>query len=281
MVKKISLWKNKLTPPVSYLGGKRREIQRIKDHQPEEFTKLIDVFGGGFSIGLWYIQESPKLKTHYNDINEDITNLYKLLKDGTDVKKVLDEFKKIDLNDEELYYKVSNGEVEIDNNVKYIYLKATSRMGDISRKLFNKRKNKDGSYTNESRNLKSYEKFYKYKDIMKNVEITCKDYKEILDQYKNDKDAFLYLDPPYISKSTTEYGLEFKADNIQYINDFMRDKDTKCKIMLNVDFLGYNYDLFKDMIRDYYSVKYASSTSRAINVYQKYHCIICNYEKLK
>lgn len=277
MPRKVSLWKNKITPPVSYLGGKRREIQKIKDQQPTAFNKFVDVFGGGGSVILWYIQDNPNLKAHYNDINKEITELYGMLKDGSKVSKVLEEFEKIDLNDEEFYYKVANGEVVMNENVKYIYLKATSRMGDIARKLFNKRKNKDGTYTNESRNLKSYKKFYLYKDILKNMEITQLDYKIILEKYKNDENAFLYLDCPYVSKSTGEYGVEFKADNLDYINKFMRDESTKCKVMLNVDFLGYNYHLFKELIKDSYPIKYASSTSRAKNVYQKYHCIICNY----
>jgi len=275
MPKKVSLWKGKLTPCVSYLGGKRREIHHIIKYQPKEFNKLIDTFGGGNAVGLWYSQEYPKLEIHYNDINKEITELYKMLKDGGEITKVLEEFSKIDLNDEELYYKVSNGEIEMNENVKYIYLKSISRMGDIHRRLFNKRKNKDGTYTNESRNLKSYAKFYKYRDVMKNMTITCKDYKEILDQYKDDENAFLYLVPPYISKKTCEYNVEFKADNLVYIKEFM--KTCKCKVMLNVDFLGYTYDLFKDNIKHYYQVKYASSTARAVNIYQKYHCLVCNY----
>ncbi len=52
-----------------------------------------------------------------------------------------------------------------------------------------------------------------------------------------------------------------------------------CKVMLHIDFTGYTYHEFKDMIKYVYPFHYESSTKKkdVRGVYEKYHMIICNF----
>lgn len=275
--RKKGVWKNKLQAPISYLGGKRREIHFIQEYQPDNFKSVIDAFCGGASVGLFYAQEYKNCKVILNDINESQILLLTTLKQGgKELEEVLKEYDNLDKNDEDYYYKLHKGEIkDIHPVVKYLYLKACSKRGDERRGLYAKTKDKKtGEYKPDNRNQKSLKEFNKYKDIMKNVDITMSDYKVLLEGYKDDETAFIYLDCPYVSTKIDQYGSIFEADNLDYIKSFMLN--CKCKVMLHIDFTGFTYDLFKDMIKHYYPVIYASSTS-AKRVYQKYHCIITNY----
>jgi site-specific DNA-adenine methylase len=101
-------------------------------------------------------------------------------------------------------------------------------------------------------------------------------------KYKLDPLAFLYLDPPYNSKNTsTESYIAMSGEYHNYllfIQEFINDPTTKCRVMLNVDFTGDVYCRFKDNIKHHYPVRYSAQTS--INDKSKppiYHTIILNY----
>ena len=66
----------------------------IKDYQPETFNKVIDVFGGGATITMWYLQEDYNVV--YNDLNEDQTLLMFLLKEGGErLDKIIKDYNEV------------------------------------------------------------------------------------------------------------------------------------------------------------------------------------------
>ena len=274
--RKKSLWKNKKPAPISYLGGKRRELFIIDNYKPDNFDKFVDCFCGGASIGFYYSQEG--YKTHLNDLYEEQIKFLKLLKDGGDeLDKLIEGYKKIDFTDEEYFYKVFKNEIKMDKVLRYIYLKSSCKRGDERRGLFGKSiDKKTGEYVIDKRNgISKMEKFKEYHKVMKNMTITLNDYKEVMEKYKEDQNAWLYLDPPYVSTKADQYGIEFKAENLDYIKDFM--DTSKCKVMLHIDFTGHTYHLFKDYLKYYYPISYALAKIKKNNIYQRYHCIITNY----
>ena len=101
------------------------------------------------------------------------------------------------------------------------------------------------------------------------------DYKIILDQYRDNKDAFLFLDPPYMFSNNMSYAKQCGTDGndntdmVLVILDYL--KTCKCKVMLIINKLHILDHLFKDYKKGEYTTIYKLS-----NRLSK-HLIITNY----
>lgn len=247
--------------PISYQGSKRKELKYIKEYEPKEFNKLVDVFGGGGSVSMFYL--SRDYKVYYNDINEELIELYHILKNENDTKMLMDKIKDIPQT-EEMFYEMFDGN---RGALRLLYITKFCFRGVINRRMPNKIK--DIFITRDI----SYKHLIEYPKNLINMSITEEDYKIILERYKNDTDAFLYLDPPYISKMNNTYITNFTIEDIIFIRDYF---DTcKCKIMIHIDYTGYTRETFNKYYKYGYSVKYGSNPSK--DVYTKYHLIATNY----
>ena len=260
---KYSTKNKKIQAPISYQGSKRRELKYINQYEPKSFNTLIDVFGGGGSVSIYYIQKSKKVV--YNDINKGLYDLFNILQDETSIKKLQTDLKSID-NNEETFYKIFDSK---ESALKMLYLTKHCFRGVINRRLPNK--DKEGNMI--CKDL-SYSKLNMYPKILKNNFISINShYKDLLLKYKDDKEVFLYLDPPYISKKN-DYEYSFNVKDIEFIKDFMFN--CKCKVMLHIDYTGYTRENFDKFYKIGYSVKYGCNQSNK-DVYGKYHLIATNY----
>lgn len=135
------------------------------------------------------------------------------------------------------------------------------------------RKSKDGTYqptTKKIPDLTTYsESFGENK-----YEITNKDYKEVIEKYRYDPDAFIYLDPPYVSRGSSNAYVSVDENYTDHIEEIMKDPKTKASIMVHLDFTGDNYHKFKDFIKSYYPFKFNIRKHKA----RHYQMIACNYE---
>lgn len=259
--------KKTIKPIIPYMGSKRTELDIIKEYEPKHIDKFVDVFGGACNVSLFY--KNRGFKVHYNDLLEPLYKLIKTISNKEDTEKLLKEYNNID-ETEETFYKIFDKEIEMTDECRFLYLTSA-----CFRSCFKKRTPQlhKGKLKQVNRNyLKDYHKF------MKEMEITNKDYKDILEKYKNDENVFLYLDPPYISKTTKQYGNEFTIKDLEYIKEYMSNY-CDCKVMLHIDFTGYTYHEFKDMIKYVYPFRYVSSCRKKNKrgVYEKYHMIIRNF----
>lgn len=57
--------------PLNYIGSKAKLVESIKEHMPSEYAKFIDVFGGGFNVGI----NIPNKEVIYNDSNYFVKDL--------------------------------------------------------------------------------------------------------------------------------------------------------------------------------------------------------------
>ena len=252
---------------IAYQGSKRKELKIIKEYQPKQFDEIIDVFGGGANVTLYYLKEDYKVQ--YNDILSSMCSLLTTLKDNEKTDKLIKEYNEVVKNNTtEKFYKIFDKEFIISEEARLIYLSGSCFRSLLSRRMPNYRKGVLAK-------CKKIEYYKKFAELLKPLKITNKDYKDILEQYKNDSNKFLYLDPPYVSKNTNDYGVNFSIKDLIYIKKFMGQ--CKCKVMLHIDFTGYTYDLFKQYIKHYYSVKYCMTGSKIKDIYNKYHMFVCNY----
>ena len=262
-----------MKPPMSYQGSKVKEIKKIHENAPEDFDIIVDVFGGGGSVFLSYIETK---KCHYNEIDKKLCDMFNILKDSQETEKLINNLKKIDCNDRDFFKNVFEYKSDLSEIERFLYLTKLSMMGMVNSGKIKLRKCKTtGLLISEGRCLKTFFDLDRFNGKLDNTIITNKSYKYILEEYKDNDKAFLYLDPPYLLTSCTGYDkTTFKFEDLQYIFKCMKDENYKCKIMLNIDYTGYTREAFPELFKCCYPISYNMSS---FNAYQKYHIILCNY----
>lgn len=259
----------RIRSPIPYYGSKYKELFKIYEHEPETFDTFVDVFGGGGSCSLNYGQRGKSV--HYNDFFAPLVQMFQTLQDKEQAAKLEERLRSI-TPDKTNHSDLCDGTMGVMERLFY-----------ISRCTMNIDPHHTGQFTTrfkgrttemkpilpQSVNLSSYP------DSLKNWTITKNDFIDILKQYQHDENAFLYCDPPYVSKTTKQYTTTFTSNDLMTIYNFMKDPLTKCRVMLNVDYTGWTRETFGDLLKTCYPVEYGRS--RSLDIYTKYHLIICNY----
>ena len=265
----------------AYQGSKRGEIVHIMPYVPQVPT-LADVFGGGGSVYLALRRARPDATVIYNDFDIGVYNIFKSVAEGkaaqveAEVSAMLAEhlarpdFEALKLRRNALIDLIDRDETN-KTAVNMLYLQRTSLRGLWNcRNMVNLRKIVQLKIT-------SFNATVNQPDCVRNM-----DYRDIMRVYQADAGAFLYLDPPYNSKNTSTATYRRMAGGyhnyLVFIQEFMNDPATLCKVMLNVDFTGDVYCRFKDRIKVVYPVRYsASNTLGDLSKPPLYHVIICNF----
>ncbi len=205
--------------PLNYTGGKYKLLPELIKRFPDEEGTFIDLFGGGFNVGV-------NVKNHkivYNDLSEQTTRLIKLFyKYNTNeiVNKLEDLIKKYGLSDSE------------KNGYEYYECNSSNGLGQFNKKPFAKlrndynsakksnekdfmlllltifsfnnqiRFNSNGLYnlpvgkrdfnSSTRKNVKIFSEKIKTKEVL----FYSKNFKEI--DYKQFEKPFFYCDPPYL-----------------------------------------------------------------------------------
>ena len=249
--------------PIAYQGSKRKELNYIKQYEPKHFDLFVDVFGGGGSVSMFYIQQNKKVR--YNDLNKGLNDLFNILQNTDKIKELQNELSNIN-NTEEVFYEIFDSK---SSCLRMLYLTKHCFRGVINRRLPNK--DKQGNMIIKDL---SYKKLLNYPEILKKDFIsTNNNYKKLLEEYKDNENVFLYLDPPYVSKKN-DYEGDFNIKDIEYIKDYLNI--CKCKVMLHIDYTGYTRETFEKYYKYGYSVKYGCNQSNK-DIYSKYHLIATNY----
>jgi len=245
------------------LGNKTTDIKYFKDLLPMESKYIIEPFGGTFALSR-IVYKDQKYKKFVNDNDPTLWEIYKnpqlysdlLTKVNNHASKNYDEKKKYIIFKD--FLKDIEDDKTIDKNTPmYKYLR--------------------------------YEKFIRgnlYKhckkinhtiflEQMKDIKFSNDDYVEVINKFKNKKDAFIFLDPPYLFSDNSQYSKQQTdsdmTDIIVHLLSLFNDKNVKCKLMLVINDLKLLRFLFKDFIKGDYSKVYQLSKKK------NKHLIICNY----
>ncbi|WP_029521108.1 DNA adenine methylase [Persephonella sp. IF05-L8] len=247
-------------PFVKWAGGKRQIIDILKREAPTEFNTYIEPFVGGGALLFELLPERAII----NDINSELINAYKVIKDYPDQ---LIESLKLHKNDKEYYYKVRALDPTklspVERASRFIYLNKTCFNGlyrENSKGQFNV---PFGKYKNpkivDEGNIKAVSEYLN----TANIKIFNTDYKEICELA--DKGDFIYLDPPYhpISKTSsfTKYTkYDFTQKDQEELAQIFRRLDKKgCYVMLS----NSNTNFIRHLYKDYKIIEIHAS--RAIN----------------
>ncbi len=210
--------KYKAKPFVKWVGGKTQLLSEIKSRLPKRFDTRSDIiyvepFVGGGALLFWILQEFPNItKAVINDINPDLTNAYRVIKETPDeLILLLEEMQNdyISLNEE------SRKEMFLRNRELY-NTKDLDAITNAALFLFLNRTCFNGLYRVNSKGLFNVP-FGKYKnpkicdketimadsELLQKVEILTGDFSNTL-KYASEN-SFFYFDPPYkpLTKSSS------------------------------------------------------------------------------
>ena len=231
--------KEKPKPFVKWVGGKRQLLIQFKLrnlYPPEKFNlingRYFEPFVGGGAVFFDLLPE----KAFLSDLNSELVITYNVIKNNID--ELIKSFKKHKY-EKEYFLKIRAKDPkklsDIEVASRFIYLNRTCFNGMYrvnSQGGFNV---PFGKYSNplicDEQNLRRVSK------ALKNVEIKCQDYKEVLKKAK--KGDFVYFDPPYfpVSKtaSFTSYTKEafLEKEQIELRDTFLELHDKGCFVMLS------------------------------------------------
>ena len=186
--------------PLNYIGGKGDMIEFLKKYAPKDIERFIDIFGGGFNVGVNF--DCKQLI--YNDCNFKVRELLETFKneDTVSIYKYIEKMiKKYKLKhgEKEPYLKIRElyNSTPIENrDPKLLYLLVL--YGFQQQIRFNSSYDYNNPVGQAGFNDKLAEKLISYCRNLKqkNVSFYSKDFTE-LDEFINEK-TFVYLDPPYL-----------------------------------------------------------------------------------
>lgn len=251
--------RNMLVQPVlKWVGGKRQLLNEIKKYIPKGTYKYYEPFIGGGAV-LFHVQ--PK-KAVINDLNEELINVYNVIKDN--LEELLVDLSKHQIT-EGYYYEIRaidrEEEYKTWSNVKkasrFLYLNKTCYNGLYrvnSSGYFNTPfgRYKNPNILNETV-LRAVNKYLNENDI----KIKCGDYSESLKRIG--KNSFVYFDPPYDPISNSSNFTGYTA------NGFNRKEQIRLKNLCDkLDEKGVKFLLSN------------SNTTFIRNLYSNYKIVVVN-----
>lgn len=209
----IDMPKNCPKSPLRYPGGKNRAIKAICSCIPQNEIKLCSPFLGGASIELAC---TPKMQVYGYDLFSPLVDFWQVLMD--DPNLLADRVERYYPLSRSKFYDLQKRYVNLENKVE----RATA-FYVLNRSSFSGTTLSGGMSPGHPRFTKSsIERLRSFKADNFNVE--CADFREAIPKHK---DAFLYLDPPYINEQAL-YGVKgdtHKGFNHQALADILHKRD--------------------------------------------------------
>ena len=210
--------KNTLVKPVlKWVGGKRQLLHEIIPLIPKKYSTYVEPFLGGGAV-LFELQ--PKCAI-VNDSNEELMNVYEMIKDKPgeliNLLKVHEE-----KNSEEYYYKIRSMDraieyvslTKLQRAARIIYLNKTCYNGLFRVNSAGEFNSPYGRYKNPNIvNEPTIRALSKYFQANK-IEFFNEDYLFILENIK--KNTFVYIDPPYMPISSSSSFTGYTKNGFSY-----------------------------------------------------------------
>ncbi len=196
--------KNKLVMPVvKWVGGKRQLLPLLTPLIPKKINTYCEPFLGGGAMLFW---KQPN-KAIVNDINNDLIQMYRVIKDN--VEELIEQLE-THKNESDYFYSVRdwdrdkilyNSLTDTQKASRIIYLNKTCYNGLFRVNNAGEFNTPFGSYKNpniiNAPILRAVSDYFQKNDVT----FFSQDYSEILEQIP--RGAFVYLDPPYDPVSDT------------------------------------------------------------------------------
>ena len=183
---------------IPYSGNKRQEVEEIYNCLPKDFKIVVEPFCGSCAVSyyIWLNNKDKNIKYVLNDNNEHLKEMYEIIIDDNKIKDLENEINS-------LLPLLESSKEEYNKIVK-----SNSLLGwFVGNKFYSIRV---GLYP--LTNMNSFKKEVSFKnfpiyEFFKNVniEFTSNDFLGVYNKYKNNSEAVIIIDPPYISSCNEFY----------------------------------------------------------------------------
>ena len=257
-----------LKTPLRYPGGKSRACEKMGSYFPDlrNYEEFREPFLGGGSVAIYITKKYPGLNIWVNDLYEPLVNFWQQLQMfGSDLSNMLaffksmcntqDEARKLFLNSKE---RINDKTIPNFNRAVAFYIvNKCSFSGLTESSSFS------AQASNSNFSLRGIEKLPEYSKLIANWRITNYSYDYLMD---GNKDAFMYLDPPYDIKDNL-YGNKGSMHKGFDHDKFAADCDAN-----NMDqLISYNSDqLVKDRFKNWNAAEFdLTYTMRSVGEYMR------------
>ena len=232
-----------MNAPIVYFGGKNGMAKHIIDYFPdkETYNTYIEPFGGSYGVGL-HMDYIPPIEI-YNDLNNNVYSLYKVLQDG----EMFKEFQRLcelspycDSIRNEYVEKLKDDKLSlVERAYMFFYVNRTSHngIGGFSMNCV-VRRNMSKSVSDM---LTTIDNLFDFHNRISKTIISSTDGISLIKKYGASEKTFMYCDPPYHHSTRTETRYDVDMD------DDMQEKfidaciKAKCKLLIS----GYACDAYK------------------------------------
>ena len=242
--------------PLSYVGSKRLDIKFFKQYLPPNIKKTVEPFCGGGAVSLYLYNINNNIDCFLNDTDTCLINYFLDMK--TKAQNIVDKVNNFtDTMTKETFmaeikkFKTSNYSDEDRSYYYYFY----NKIHGI----------RIGMYPCRTAGKINLEKFQPYLSWVKKAVFSNDDFNVTLNKFKDDEDAFVFLDPPYMDAHNSNYSLYNKpkidivddgikkkrmiVDNTKIFIDILKFIETaKCKVMLIINKNGITSYIYRDGI---------------------------------
>ena len=257
-----------LKTPLRYPGGKSRAIVKLLQYLPDlsQVKEFREPFLGGGSVALEITKRYPNIEIWVNDLYEPLANFWQILQhDGEklqdDLKKIKEKYNTPDLA-RDIFTRskeyLSTEETEdFRRAVSFYIVNKCSFSGLTESSSFSKQ----ASESNFS--ISGIERLMEYSELIEGWKITNDTYESLL---TDQKDLFVYLDPPYDIKIPI-YGKRGAMHKYFDHDKFAHDCDDHTAPML----ISYNSSqVVRDRFKDWNAAEFDHTYSmRTVGNYMK------------
>lgn len=210
----------KLSTPFCRIGSKTPIQDTIIRMKPNDYKTYIEPFVGSGAIYFKLQNDPDKVKSVLNDKDKIVSMGFRLLK--TNPTGDIEKFKNMSMPTLNAYVK-STQSGNLNNLAKAIIILC----GTFGSKGYGPIYKTAGLYNKMKKIVRG-----DYKDYMKNTVVSSTDYKQVIRKYDN-KDAFLFIDPPYEGSDKDKL---YKDDSADILDELAKVLNTvKGKFLLTLN----------------------------------------------
>ena len=268
--------------PLRYPGGKSRALSKIFQFAPDltKVKQYREPFLGGGSVALEMSKRYPLMDIWVNDLYEPLYNFWCVLQHDVDeLYETLYDLKSVYCNQDAarclfdaMKEAINNKDItDVERAVAFYVVNKCSFSGLTESSSFSAQAS-DSNFS-----INGINKLIEYSHMIEGWTITNLSYEELL---TDDKDVFLYLDPPYDIKDNL-YGKSGNMHKRFDHDDFAKQCDHHTSPML----ISYNSDqIVKDRFKEWSVSEFAHTyTMRSVGCYNteqasRKELVLLNYD---
>lgn len=250
---------------IPYFGGKSRLAKTIISKIPEH-TCYVEVFAGGASV---LFSKDPSRAEVINDLDRDLVTLYRVIKHHPEELYRQYKYSLVSRSEFDREQQVNPETLtDIQRAARYLFLQKCAFGGHVTGQTFGVSthgKPRFNLLTLESTIEKAWQRLI-------NVQIECKDFRDLIPRYDRPH-SFFFLDPPYWK--IPGYKHDFRDTDFVQLATIL--SSINGKFLMTINDTEEVRAIFKDFFIQETTLKYSVNTKVDSRAKQRTELLISNY----